>query len=447
MVRRGLNPASATLPGGLFLAQILFGTFSALCADGAESSIDLGLAAHHFAEARQLCDRDGGKLWGHLLFGPILLVDPASRQVVASAPDREAQLTGSGEVFIGKLPANIMIANTAIDWAGVKWTMMLLPLPRDALRRRILLAHELWHRVQDEIGFPGSVAANRHLDTLDARIWLQLEWRALAGALTRSGKERNDAIGDALVFRAYRRSLFEKAAEEEERAMEMHEGLAEYTGIALSGAADPAIFVADCNLKEGAAKPTFIRSFAYASGPAYGILLDQAGADWRKNLKRTDDLGALLQATLRLRLPEDLKQAARMRSQSYGGPALVASETARASDREEVLAAYRQKFIDGPVFVIPLEQMKMQFDPGELISLDPRGTVYPNVKIVDVWGILTVSNGALLESDFSRITVSAPTKSGATSAKGDGWTLELSSGWEVKAGTRPGDKTVGKQPQ
>jgi hypothetical protein len=443
MVRRGLNPASATLPGGLFLAQIFFGTFSALCADGAESSIDLGLAAHHFAEARDLCERDNGKLWGHSLFGPILLVDPASRQVVASAPDREAQLTRSGEVFIGKLPANVMIANTAIDWAGVKWTMMLLPLPADPLRRRILLAHELWHRVQDPIGFPGSGAANRHLDTRDGRIWLQLEWRALARALTRSGKERNDTISDALVFRAYRRSLFEKAAEEE-RAMEMHEGLAEYTGIALSGAADLSAFVADHNLKEATAKPTFIRSFAYGSGPAYGILLDQAGADWRKNLKRTDDLGLLLQIALAISLPDDLKQAAPMRSQPYGGPALVASEAARASDRETVLAAYRQKFIDGPVLVIPLQQMKMQFDPGELISLDPRGTVYPNVKIVDVWGILTVSNGALLESDFSRITVSAATKSGTTSAKGDGWTLELSSGWEVKAGTRPGDKTVEK---
>ncbi|MEY2559749.1 MAG: hypothetical protein QOG51_164, partial [Verrucomicrobiota bacterium] len=156
---------------------------------------------------------------------------------------------------------------------------------------------------------------------------------------------------------------------------------------------------------------------------------------------------ALLQAALAISLPNDLKQAAQMRSQTYGGPALVASETVRASDREKVLAAYRQKFIAGPVLAIPLEQMKMQFDPGELIWLDPRGTVYPNVKIVDVWGILTVSNGALLESDFSRITVSAPTRSGATSAKGDSWTLELSSGWEVKAGTRPGDKTVGKQSQ
>ncbi|MEN3370041.1 MAG: hypothetical protein V7609_2184 [Verrucomicrobiota bacterium] len=441
MVRRGLNPASATLPGGLFLAQILFGAFSALCADGAESSINSELAGHHFAEARELCDRDNGKLWGHSLFGPILLVDPASRQVTASAPDREAQLTRSGEVFIGKLPANVMIANTAIDWAGVKWTMMLWPLPQDPLRRRILVAHELWHRIQDELGFPGSGAANRHLDSANGRIWLQLEWRALAAALTRSGKERHEAISDALLFRAYRRSLFEKAGEEE-RAMEMHEGLAEYTGVALSGAGDLAVFVADHNLKESTAKPTFIRSFAYGSGPAYGILLDQTAPDWRKNLKRTDDLGTLLQTALGISLPDDLKQAAQLRSQSYGAAALVASETERASKRDKVLAAYREKFIDGPVLVIPLQQMKMQFDPGELISLEPRGTVYPNIKIVDIWGILTVSNGALLESDFSKVTVSVPTHSEAAGAKGEGWILELNAGWDLQKGPRAGDRTV-----
>lgn len=346
--------------------------------------------------------------------------------------------------FAGKLPPNVLVANTAVDWAGVKWTVVMWPLPEDALRRRILLAHELWHRIQAEIGFPSSGAANHHLETRDGRVWLQLEWRALAAALTRSGEERREAISDALIFRAYRRSLFEKAAEKE-CAMEMHEGLAEYTGIALSGAADLLHFVADHNLKEAAAKPTFLRSFAYASGPAYGILLDQTGTNWRKNLKPTDDLGALLQTTVGLPRQGDLKEAAQTRAQNYHGTKLIALETERATRREKMLAAYRQKFIDGPVLAIPLQQMKMQFDPGELISLEPRGTIYPSIKIVDVWGILTVSSGALLESDFSRITVSAPTDSRANSAKGDGWTLELNSGWELKPGPRAGDRTIEKR--
>jgi hypothetical protein len=49
----------------------------------------------------------------------------------------------------------------------------------------------------------------------------------------------------------------------------------------------------DANLKEAPQKQTFVRSFAYASAPAYGVLLDETKADWRKNLKKDDDLGNL----------------------------------------------------------------------------------------------------------------------------------------------------------
>jgi hypothetical protein len=425
------------------VAVCTFGALFAVAQDNAPS-VDRRIAAQYFIEARELCDRDGGKLWGHSLNGPILLVSPATREVIANQADLEGKLAKSGDVFVGKLPADMLVANTAIDWAGVRWTMVMLPLPHHQSARRVLLAHELWHRVQDEIGFPSSGATNHHLDTRDGRLWLQLEWRALAVALLKNGKLRQDAISDALLFRSFRRTLIGNAAEEE-RAMEMHEGLAEYTGVALSGSSDLPQYVVDHNLTDAAAKPTFIRSFAYASGPAYGILLDQTGSDWRKGLKKTDDLGALLQMALKLQTSTDLAQAARTRAQNYDWEKLAAAETEREVNQQKLLATYRRKFIDDPVLVIPLQEMKMQFDPGELVSLDPRGTVYPTIRIVDAWGILTASSGALLESDFGKITVSAPTDSGATSVKGEGWTLELNPGWELEAATRTGDQTIGRR--
>jgi hypothetical protein len=425
------------------LAGVAVSTIGALFAAAQENapSVDRRIAAQYFAEARELGDRDGGKLWGRSLNGPILLVSPATREVIANQADLEGKLAKSGDVFVGRLPADMIVANTAIDWAGVKWTMVMLPLPHDQSARRVLLAHELWHRVQDEIGFPSSGATNRHLDTRDGRLWLQLEWRALTVALLKNGKLRQDAISDALLFRSFRRTLIGTAAEEE-RAMEMHEGLAEYTGVALSGSSDLPRYVVDHNLTDAATKQTFIRSFAYASGPAYGILLDQTATNWRKDLKKTDDLGALLQIALRLQAPTDLAQSARARAQNYGWAKLAAAETEREKNRQKLLSTYRRKFIDDPVLIIPLQEMKMQFDPGELVSLDPRGTVYPNIKIVDTWGILTASNGALLESDFGKVTVSAPTDSRAASAKGEGWTLELNPGWELAAATRTGDQTI-----
>jgi hypothetical protein len=405
------------------------------------SAIDATLAYQYFQEAQALCSRDKGKLWGIQLCGPMLFVDPKTRTVVANQPDSEGILTKSGNVFIGKLPATVNIANTAADWAGVKWTMIIFPLPEDRYRRTNLMAHELWHRVQNEIGFPSSGAANNHLDTRDGRVWLQLEWRALAAALSSGGKHRRRAITDALLFRSYRRAIFPQAASEE-RQMEMHEGLAEYTGVRLSGSPNLNQYVVDGDLKEAAKKQTFVRSFAYATGPAYGILLDETGRNWRQGLKKEDDLDVVLQKTLAIKLPQDIKQAAAARARIYSGDKLQASENERENDRQKLLAAYRAKLVDGPVLAIPLQQMSMQFNPGNLLPLDSLGTVYPDIRVVDVWGILTVSKGALINPTFSRIYISAPDNLNASPLQGDGWTLELKAGWTVAAGGRSGDYAI-----
>lgn len=408
------------------------------------SPIETTLASQYFQEAKALCSRDNGKLWGVSLCAPMLFVDRGTRAVVANQADNEGVLTKNGDVFVGQLPANVNIANTSTEWAGVKWTMVIFPLPEDKIRRANLMAHEMWHRVQSDIGFPGSGAANNHLDSRDGRVWLQMEWRALSAALINRGKQRRQAIADALLFRAYRRAIFPNAAAEE-REMEMHEGLAEYTGVALSGSPNLNQWIVDTDLKEVSQEQTFVRSFAYASGPAYGVLLDETKIKWRKNLKKEDDLGNLLQKKLSIKLPQNLKQTAELRSKNYDGDKLQAFETERENNRQKVLAEYRAKLVDGPVLAIPLQKMNMQFNPGNLVPLDGLGTVYPDIRIVDVWGILTVSKGgALMNPTFSTIYVSAPSNLSSSPIKGDGWTLELNAGWTITNGERKGDYVVKK---
>src|SRR6185295_6916908 len=72
---------------------------------------------------------------------------------------------------------------------------------------------------------------NEHLDTLEGRVSIQLEWRALRRAIESTGNNRAAAIADALAFRRDRRRRFSGAAEGERRE-EIREGLASYTGIA-----------------------------------------------------------------------------------------------------------------------------------------------------------------------------------------------------------------------
>lgn len=406
-----------------------------------EPPIDTALAARYFQEAQNLCRKDSGRLWGVSLCGPMVLVDQKTRIAVANQLDEEGALTKQGTVFVGKLPATVTVANTATKWAGVEWTMILLPLPDDKYQRDRLMAHEMWHRIQNNIGFPMSGAANNHLDTREGRIWLQLEWRALTASLSSHGQHRRQAVEDALLFREYRRELFPQAASEE-REMEMHEGLAEYTGVKLSGDPNLAQFVIDADLKDAAQKPSFVRSFPYASGPAYGILLDETGKEWRKHLTKKDDLGALLRNALDIVPPRNIKQAAEVRSKSYNGNQLQTLEAKREETQQKLCAEYQKILVGGPILSLPLQKMSLQFDPRNLLPLNPFGTVYPTIRVVAAWGVLTVSEGALIDPTFSHIYVSFPSDVKTLPLHGEGWTLDLNKGWSVVKGVREGDYTL-----
>src|SRR5262245_53237667 len=104
-----------------------------LMASDAPPAIDPGLASRAFQEARLASEADGGRLWGRPLYGPLLFVEPKSLAVVANQADREGKLERAGDVYIGRLPAGSMVANTATTWAGVTWAMVMWPPPDSAV--------------------------------------------------------------------------------------------------------------------------------------------------------------------------------------------------------------------------------------------------------------------------------------------------------------------------
>lgn len=406
-------------------------------------SIDAALAEQYFQEARSICDKDDKKLWGVSLYGPMLLVDPATRMVVANQGDQQSRLSKKGDVFVGHLPEEVGIANTAVNWSGVKWTMVIWPLPSSQVARARLMVHELYHRIQDEIGLPASNPSNNHLDTLEGRLWLQLEWRALGRALKLSRAESRAAITDALIFRAHRRRLFPQSVQSE-LSLEMNEGLAEYTGIKLRGTPEPdSVEFIIKKIKSSESLPTFVRSFAYTSGPAYGFLLDNANPAWRKGLKPGDDMGVRLANALSIKLPAKLDQEAERRLMKYDGARLRASEAERDGNRKKRVAAYRERFVDKPVLIIPFtNDMQYTYDPNNLEAFDDASTFYPNMTASGAWGILTVTGGALMTREagtMKSITLSAPAGAEVRPLRGDGWTIELNAGWKLAHGARKGD--------
>ena len=413
------------------------------------SSIDFAEAREVFDQARRLSEADAGRLWGVRLYGPILLVDPETRFVVANETDKEGHLTEYQGGFVGKLPEQESIANTAHRWAGVTWTMLMWPLPANRYARGRLLMHESFHRIQNDLGLPGSNPSNSHLDSQDGRTWLRLEWRALAEALIRRGDPRRRAISDALLFRTFRHSLFPQGAEQE-RALELNEGLAEYTGYRLSGW--PEAILSDraaIRLEQDEGGSSFVRSFAYASGPAWGILLDEASVAWRSQINRDSDLASILADALRIVLPSNLDVEASRRALVYNGAAVMARETARAEVQRQALARHRARFLDGPVLTLPLgESVQYTFNPQGVQALGELGTVYLTSRVTDAWGILQVTGGVLLSREpgggVSEARVPAPRAPAGPTLEGDGWTLTLTKGWRLVPAARAGDFTVAK---
>jgi hypothetical protein len=397
-------------------------------------SLDLALAQQYLSEAAALFARDGGRLWGLSLDGPLILIDCETRQVAANRSDAEGRLTLQGDLWVGSIPPDVMIANTATIWAGVHWTMVLWQsLSADPQSRAQFMAHEAFHRIQAEIGFPLPEIpnANVHLDTLEGRYWLQLEWRALEQALLSGQEARHAAIADALLFRAARRAQFHNT-EAEERSLEMNEGLAEYTGFYLSQAT--AAQAAEYLRNAPGRYPSFVRSFAYTSGPAYGLLLDDAQPVWRMGLTPQKDLSSLLQTALSIRLPENLADEARRRAYAYTGEILYAQEVQRDEERQAEIAGYRARLLEGPALLLPISpQVQCAFDPRATIPIPGSGTVFPSIRVIDTWGILDVEHGGLwISNDWKNARICAPANSEDCPLSANGWRLQLASQWQLR---------------
>ncbi len=403
-------------------------------------SIELQKARQAFAKVQALCQKDAGKCWGKPLSGPWLFVDPQTRHVVANEPDAQGVLTAKAGLYVGQLPASIPAANTSVNWLGTRWVMVLWPLPSKPMEQGALLMHETWHRLQDALGFPMTNPRNAHLEAQDGRYWLQLEWQALAKAMEATGDVRLRAIKDALLFRSVRRALFPNARVEEQQ-LEMHEGLAEYTGLHLSGAAleEQRLYL----VKELRERPkrliSFTRSFAYLSGPAYGLLLDGTPNSWRDGLKSTDDLGELLRKALHLPEVQPDHKAAQTAALAYDGAVLLAAEKKRDEQQKAQRDKIEALYVQGPVLVLPLRMMQIQLNPNRVIQIDKLGTLYQEARISDQWGVLQTKEGVLISDDFTKAIVPVPRDRQMKPLQGPGWEITLADGWDIAAGPRHGD--------
>jgi hypothetical protein len=286
------------------------------------------------------------------------------------------------------------------------------------------------------------------------RTWLRLEYRALARALESLSdpKEARHHVESALLFRAQRRSLY-PGSDSLEATLEIQEGLPEYTGqrLAMRLTGESPARVAKY-VRDYETTPTFVRAFAYGTGPALGILLDQFAPSWRDAIRARRDMGALLAEAIAFQPPRNPGSIARTRGQEYGWDEIDRTEAARDSARAPAMRDYRARLGAGPTITLrqSKDSLAWSYDPTELIGFDLYSTVYPSGNFSASWGKLTVERGGVLvQNDFSRIRIGAPAAAvpaGSKEIKGDGWTLVLNPGWSLRPDpSRPGSLIAEKE--
>ena len=372
-------------------------------------------------------------LWNKDLYGPLILVDPKTRIVHSNYSDSLGIFKQNGKIYSGVLPYEINISNTAFDWNGRRWTMIMLPLSDTKMERVSLLAHELFHASQPSLGFTLSNVDNNHLDQREGRIYLRLEMEALKKCIKAKNKtELKNFLIDAFAFRTYRNSIYPGSADTE-NMLELNEGIAEYTGLIISDRNKNQTIEHFNNYLNSIFKnPTFVRSFAYHTIPVYGYLLRQTKPSWNQDIKYSTNLVDYFIKSFQISLPQEIKSYIEIKKDFYNGKQISTEENLREENTLKLIAEYKNKFTIQPHVDIFFEQMNVSFDPGNIMPVENLGTYYPDLRITDNWGILSVKNGALIGPNWEKVSVTTPLKIEKNNIEGEGWKLELKEGYHLR---------------
>jgi hypothetical protein len=239
-------------------------------------------------------------------------------------------------------------------------------------------------------------------------------------------------------LRLERRRLFPGAAENERRE-EIREGLASYTGVAAwANSTADARRAAASGLAGADSQQAFVGNFEGASGPAYGVLLDDLLPGWRRQVRNTSDLGDMLAAASGRSATADLAGALAR----YDGMAVRTAEETRDREQQIRVADLRGRFVDGPVLTMPAVGSGTSSTVGS-VGIPEVGTVFSgNFTMSGRWGRLSANNGVLRSADGTTLSVPITAPLEGTTLQGDGWSVTVNPGWVVMPAARSGSFTI-----
>ena len=378
-----------------------------LCVSCSQSnSNSMEKAAPCFENLKKVSDADKGKLWGKTLYGPTMFVDVQTRNLVANQQNKENSFEQKGDLFFGQLPEDIIIANTSISYCGEDWTCVIWDGSRDLLTSTQLLIHESLHRIQDEIGLPSCGSSNQHLDETEGELLLKLELGILKDLLQNDSKDLTEGLCDAMTVRKYRQTMFPNGNENQ---FECHEGMAEYTAFKLlpldndNEAIRKGLVAAA--ITKGMDGSGFGNSFAYLTGPAYGLLIDEMIPDWRNGIRSGKTIPDVISTEIAIPDTVDNAEIERL-SARYNLTEYLNKERSRLEARDKEDAELRDRFSESKWLVIPNDNINFGFNPSErLVAYDTIGVICNTMQLRGSFGTLEVGNGIMRTHNWSSFII------------------------------------------
>ncbi len=174
-----------------------------------------------------------------------------------------------------------------------------------------------------------------------------------------------------------------------------------------------------------------------STGPAYGLLLDQAEPAWRTGIDAEKDLGEMLGHAMGDPLLRHAEGGLEGRLRRYDGAAVREQERERAQRLAMLRREMTALLVDGPVLEVPMQDARISFNPRNVLPLPPHGTVYPGGTVTAAWGTLETAEGqVLIGTDWQKAFVAAgeavTVDRQARTATGPGWVLRFEPGWRVQ---------------
>lgn len=312
----------------------------------------------------------------------------------------------------------IQAANSTTKYKGVQYLTlvgdwMLGSSPTNKLE---LTAHESFHVYQNSLGIPAVTSKNAHLDTPEGRALIHMELDALRKALR--GNLR--ALYQAFEIREARRKIFPS---NNEAQFELHEGLAQYTGIRIARPSEQeAVKYAEQALRFNEDRG-YTNSFAYLTGPAYAILLDRHAPGWQGQVSSSAGLSELLAKTL----PEGQKNRPVTEQPRYAR--LLKMERLTSENPSQ----YERWLTDTVNLLrIPNDGIGMLFNPNDRITpIGDQGVLLRNVTLRGAWGTIKAQRGLVRRNDWSEFLLAAPDKIAGNLISGQDYQIELTPDWEI----------------